>query len=124
MPRLTNCDLQKSFTGGGSLQNTRVVGDVTTVDALRLVLIDVSLATLMVTGKGVLLDVQGGNFNRITFVDGVTGRWIIFPSPRVNVTVDNWLPPTSAAGYGLFTINPLSNKIYTTRSGVWVDYKT
>ena len=52
MPRLTNCDLQKSFTGGGSLQNTRVVGDVTTVDALRLVLIDVSLATLMVTGKG------------------------------------------------------------------------
>ncbi|MBH2902258.1 hypothetical protein [Serratia ureilytica] len=123
MPRLTNCDLQKSFTGGGSLQNTKVVGDVTTVDALRLVLIDVSLATLMVTGKGVLLDVQGGNFNRMTFADGVTGRWIIFPSPRVNVTVDNWLPPTFAAGHGLFTINPLSNKIYTVRNGMWVDYK-
>ncbi|CAI1863062.1 Uncharacterised protein [Serratia proteamaculans] len=124
IPRFTNCDFQKNFTGGGSLQNTRVTGNVTTVDTLRLVLIDVSLATLMITGTGVSLEVQGGNFNRITFTASVTGRWILFPSPRVNVTVDNWFPPTSTAGHGLLTINPLSNTIYTVRGGVWVDYKS
>ncbi|CUW05160.1 Uncharacterised protein [Serratia grimesii] len=123
MPRFSNCDFQKNFTGGGSLQNTKVIGNVATVDNLRLVLIDVSLATLMVTGTGVSLEVQGGNFNRITFTAGVTGRWILFPSPRVNVTVDNWLPPTSTAGHGLFTINPLTNTIYTVHGGAWVDYR-
>jgi hypothetical protein len=123
MPRFINCDFQKNFTGGGSLQNTKVIGNVITVDNLRLVLIDVTLSTLLVIGTAVSLEVQGGNFNRITFTAGVMGRWILFPSPRVNVTIDNWLLPTSTSGHGLFTINPLTNTIYTVRGGVWVDYK-